>query len=394
MSLPIDYKGILLPREDIELYKWAVVACDQFTSDRRYWEKLDALVGDSPSTLRMILPECYLSDADCESRIGEATATMREYYADGLFRRVDAPILTTRTTAYGRTRKGLVLKIRLDDYDYMPGNYALVRATEGTIVERIPPRLKIRKYAPLELPHVMLLIDDPSDKVFGALKTGDTLYDTDLNMDGGHITGQAVKNPEDLQVSLEWLKRHSERKYGQPLLFLVGDGNHSLATAKACLHARRADGLPVSEYALVEVVNIYDAGLVFEPIHRLLDVDDRFLPALQAAVGGDGTTVAYTAHGTEEIAVPSNAVEAVKVCQDFIDGYIKEYGGRVDYVHGTAALEQGAAQGQIGLAMPAMHKASLFPYIATHGILPRKTFSMGEAEEKRYYIEAARIDVP
>ncbi|MCI8435700.1 MAG: DUF1015 domain-containing protein [Clostridia bacterium] len=390
--VPISYKGILLPDRKIDLYKWAVVACDQYTSDPNYWKRLDALVGDAPSTLRMILPECYINSPDCETRIGEAAAGMREYFAAGLFRRIDTPVLTERTTAYGRKRKGLVLKIRLDDYEYAPGNYALIRATEGTIAERIPPRVKIRKFAPLELPHVMLLIDDPADKVFGTVRKGNTLYDTDLNMNGGHITGSAVSNPDAVTVAFEWLKRHSEMKYGQPLLFLVGDGNHSLATAKACLKARRKDGLPVSEYALVEVVNIYDEGLVFEPIHRLLDVDGGFIDAFRASIAGEGHTLLYTPRGTVKVSIPLNAVEAVRVSQEFIDRYLAEHGGAVDYVHGVSELKKGAAAGKIGLAMPAIQKSELFPYVATRGILPRKTFSMGEADEKRYYMEAARID--
>lgn len=389
----ISTKGILLPAERVDLYKWAVIACDQFTSDPGYWQELDRLVGKAPSTLRMILPECYINAPDCDERVGEAAAAMREYYAGGLFREIDGPVLTERTTAYGRRRKGLMLKVRLDDYDYAPGNYALIRATEGTIAERIPPRVKIRKFAPLELPHIMLLVDDPTDRLFGSLQKGRTLYDTDLNMNGGHVTGSEVTDTEMLTVALEWLKRRSEAKYGQPLLFLVGDGNHSLATAKACLEARRREGLPVSEYALAEVVNIYDDGLVFEPIHRLLTVDtEDFIRRFKENVQGAGHTEAYVSGGKVQLSVPEDAIEAVRASQAFIDGYLAENGGEVDYVHGEKALSNGASLGKVGLKMPAMKKSELFGYVAKRGVLPRKTFSMGESEEKRYYMEAARID--
>lgn len=396
MSLPLSYKGILVPNEKINLYKWAVIACDQFTSDIDYWKEVDSLVGGAPSTLRMILPECYINAPDCETRIGNATAKMREYNAAGYFQEINNPILVERATAFNRSRKGLVMKIKLNDYEYAPGNYALIRATEGTIAERIPPRVKIRKYAPLELPHVMLLMDDPNDDVFSTAVKGRKLYETELNMDGGHITGSEVSNAQELTVAFENIKRMSQIKYGQPIMFLVGDGNHSLASAKETLRVRKEEGLPASEYALVEIVNIYDEGLVFEPIHRLLQVNDRedFINGIQKAVGGSDNTVITDGDKDYVLSIPDNAIEAIKAVQDFIDGYLKAKGGEVDYVHGENDLRNAAKkQSKLGIVMPSLRKSELFGFVAEHGVLPRKAFSLGEAEEKRYYIEAARIDL-
>ena len=386
MSDIIRTGGVLLPDEKIDLYKWAVIACDQFTADPSYWQTLAHLVGDAPSTLKLVYPECFLSDID-EARISSVNAEMHRYLDDGLFRET-AAVRTVRSTVYGRRRTGFVFKIDLDAYSFDADSRAPVRATEGTIAERIPPRVRIRRGAPLELPHIMLLYEDRDFIVEKAATAGDRLYDSDLNMRGGHIAGYAVADPDALLSAFDRLSAA-----GSGPLFLVGDGNHSLAAAKACLDERRAAGLPACRYALVEAVNLYDEGIVFEPIHRLVrtKMPGEFVAFLRERVRGDRVTPVYLADGTEAyIPIPEDGVAAVAAVQDALDAYVRETGASVDYIHGTAALRRAAAAGA-GIVLPAMEKSALFPYVTAHGILPRKTFSMGEAEEKRYYLEAAAL---
>ena len=411
---------ILLPK-DADMTRWAVVACDQFTSEPEYWEGVEKTVGNAPSTLRLILPEAKLNDPNVEAHIADINSEMTKYVDGGVFKTLPASLIyIERTQSDGKVRHGLIGKVDLDQYDYTPGSGALIRATEGTVLSRIPPRVKVRQDAPIELPHVMLLIDDPDATVIEPLTAGTAdmkpLYDFDLQAGGGHLKGWKLSDAQTDAVAdaLEGLTapEQMERKYGMkssaPLLFAVGDGNHSLATAKTC-YENLKKVTPESEwpnlparYALVEVVNNHDDALQFEPIHRVLfgvepeKVLEAFLAFYPGAHEGrgEGHTIAYThAGGTGSITAPHPAVQlAVGTLQAFIDAYLKEHGGEVDYIHGDEVTDKlGAKPGNIGFKLPAMGKEQLFKTVMADGVLPRKTFSMGHAQDKRYYVEARKI---
>ncbi|MDO4833880.1 MAG: DUF1015 domain-containing protein [Bacillota bacterium] len=396
---------ILLPADE-NYETWAVVACDQFTSQPEYWERVEKTVGDRPSTFRIILPEAQLSDGHTEEHIDKINATMKEYLSKGVFRELpEAMIYLERVQSDGKVRKGLIGKIDLEEYDYSAGSTSPVRATEGTVLDRIPPRQAVRRDAAVELPHVMLLIDDINDTVIGPLKEcSEVLYDFDLMEGGGHAKGWLV--PPDLQEgAVAALGKLADE---QPLLFAVGDGNHSLASAKALYEEEKAKFGPGSEntlpsrYALVEIVNLYDTALEFEPIHRVLfDVD---APALMEALKaeypgtfegkGEGHVIRYAYDGAEGfITVPDPKAQLeVGTLQSFLDKYIKANEIGIDYVHGDEiTIELGKKPGCMAFLLPAMDKGDLFKSVINDGALPRKTFSMGHAEDKRYYIEARRI---
>ena len=411
---------ILLPR-DADMTKWAVVACDQFTSQPEYWQAVEETVGDAPSTLRMILPEARLNDPDVDEHIAGINDSMKRYLDGGVFRTLPGSLIyIERTQSDGRVRHGLVGMVDLDQYDFTPGSGALIRATEGTVLSRIPPRVRVRQDAPIELPHVMLLIDDPGRTVIEPLTAQsagmEKLYDFDLQQGGGHLTGWKLTEAQ-MDAAADALEglcsaAEMEKKYGMkdaaPLLFAVGDGNHSLATAKQC-YENLKKVTPESEwaslparYALVEVVNNHDDALQFEPIHRVLfGVEpEKVLEAFKAFYPGahegrgEGHTVAYTCEGRAGfLTVPAPKVQlAVGTLQAFIDAYIKEHGGEVDYIHGDEVTDElGAKPGNIGFKLPAMGKEQLFKTVMADGVLPRKTFSMGHAQDKRYYVEARRI---
>lgn len=392
MKLPVIFDEILLPKQSIDMKKWCVVACDQYTSQTEYWEKLKDYVGDDYSTLNLIFPECYLNN-EPQKRIDSIIANMNKYLKDDIFRVVDnGLVLLERKTPLGNVRHGLTMIVDLTKYSFNPADKALIRATEGTVIERIPPRVKIRENCPLELPHIMLLIDDPNKTVIEPLfnDKNELLYDTDLNMNGGHITGWHIKDSKKVESALQKLLDNSEKRYGEPLLFAVGDGNHSLATAKACYNENN----PRSRYALVEVANIYDEGILFEPIHRLIKGVDKkkFVSEYKKEVGGKARSKIFVGGKEEELYLPENAIDAVAKTQKFIDKYLKENGGEIDYIHGEQDLKEICAKNDgIGIVLNAMDKSTLFEYIIKNGVLPRKTFSMGEANEKRYYIEARKI---
>lgn len=392
MKLPVKFDEILLPKKSIDMKKWCVVACDQFTSQVEYWEELKNYVGDDYSALNLIFPECYLNQEPKE-RIHNIIAHMEDYLKKDIFRTVDnGLVLLERKTPLGNVRHGLTMIVDLTQYSFNPADKALIRATEGTVVERIPPRVEIRKNCPLELPHIMLLIDDPEKTVIEPLfnDKNEVLYDTDLNMNGGHITGWRVKDSKKVENALQKLLDNSIAKYGEPLLFAVGDGNHSLATAKACYN----EANPLSRYALVEVANIYDEGILFEPIHRLiLGVDnEKFVKEYKAQINGTAKSKIFVGKDTFELNLPENSIEAVAKTQNFIDSYLKTNGGEIDYIHGEEDLKKLCAKtGGVGIVLKSMEKSALFDYIIKNGVLPRKTFSMGEANEKRYYIEARKI---
>lgn len=389
--------NILLPAVR-DLSAWAVIACDQYTSDGEYWRNLKAFVGDKPSTLNLIYPEIYL-DHDRESRIARINENMRSYITRGYFKPYTGLILVERTTESG-TRTGIMLSIDLEDYSFENGAHSLIRSTEATIAERIPPRVEIRRNAPIELPHIMLLYDDREGKVLSSVSRGRTLYDFDLNMGGGHIKGTAVNNPEEVITNLYSLADISEckRKYGveESILFLVGDGNHSLAAAKACWDELKAT-LPESEredhparYALVEVVNLYDEALAFEPINRFVKTDKPDLFIKNLNLGGDGKVVAVVGGLRGAVHFPEDIREGIRALDDYIAQFIAQNGGSVDYVHGTEESMALSSEG-VCILLPAMAKSDLFRLVTEGGNLPRKTFSMGEANEKRYYLEAKII---
>ena len=411
---------ILLP-ENADMNKWAVVACDQFTSQPEYWAAVEQNVGDAPSTLRLILPEAKLNDPDVEQRIADINGAMKRYVDGGVFKTLPASLIyMERTQSDEKVRHGLVGMIDLDQYDYTPGSGALIRATEGTVLSRIPPRVKVRQDAPIELPHVMLLIDDPDGTVIEPLgaRSGkmEMLYDFDLQQGGGHLTGWKLTETQ-MDAAADALTAlcapdQMEKKYGMkdaaPLLFAVGDGNHSLATAKTCYENLKKvtpkeqwASLP-ERYALVEVVNNHDDALKFEPIHRVLfHVDpEKVLAAFKAFYPsahegeGEGHSIAYTYAGHKgTVTVPDPKVQlAVGTLQAFIDDYLKANDGEVDYIHGDEVTDElGAKPGNIGFKLPAMGKEQLFKTVMADGVLPRKTFSMGHAQDKRYYVEARAI---
>lgn len=411
---------ILLP-QNCDLTKWSVVACDQYTSQNDYWERVAQTVGDAPSTLKLILPESQLEDGHFEEHVADINRTMDAYLDQGLFRTLpNALIYVERWLDNKKLRRGLVGVVDLECYDYNAGSSSLIRATEGTVITRLPPRVDVRRNASLELPHIMVLVDDPDKQLIEHL-TYETdrmeeVYDFDLMERGGHITGYLV--PEDLQADvceiLNTLARPHDfaRKYdakGKPvLLFAIGDGNHSLAAAKAAYEEKKqhtpqeqwAD-LP-ARYALVELVNLHDESLEFEPIHRVcfdVDADELMKDFLAAYPGahygeGEGHTITYV-FDTEvgKITIPKPTAQLpVGTLQDFLDQWMQTHSGRIDYVHGDdVTWELGRKPGNIGFLLPAMGKDELFKTVIFDGALPRKTFSMGEAHDKRFYLEARKI---
>jgi len=439
-ELAMNVPDILLPRQDVDLHRWAVIACDQFTSEPEYWEQVDHLVATHPSTLRLIFPEVYLEDDDGETRIEGINACMDQYLADGiLVPQGPGFVLVDRKTSHAPSRKGLVVALDLEAYDYRPGAGTLIRATEGTIVDRLPPRIRVRENAAVELPHIMVLIDDPDRTVIEPLFTADLqkVYDFELMQGSGHLRGWRVDQPEQLEQiagalsALAGTQRFRER-YGvdddQVMLYAMGDGNHSFATAKAIWERLKADATDPAEvmahparYALVELVNVHDPGLEFEAIHRVLfDVDAEALLAAaedyyhrvgtpcrveryasleeaQNAASESGTAhaiplVTAAGFGLLRVDSPSLTLE-VATLQNFLDAYLGHHAqARIDYIHGDEAVTRlGGKDGNIGFYLPSISKHDLFRTIVRDGALPRKTFSMGEADEKRFYLEARRI---
>ena len=410
---------ILLPdSQKTDMSKWAVVACDQYTSEPEYWESAISYVNGAPSTLSMILPEVWLEEGD--ARVPSIHAAMEEALKTTLVAHPDALVLLERTQSDGKCRKGLIGAVDLECYDYHKGSTSLIRATEGTVLERIPPRVKIRRGAPLELPHVMLLIDDPDRTVIEPLladaNSAPVLYDTDLMLDGGHARATLVakekaaeiKSALDALVTPEALgARYGDRSVA-PLLFAVGDGNHSLATAKAAYEEIKAaigEAAALSHparYALAEIVNLHDTALEFEPIYRVVfDADtDDLLSALQeelSALHGNAAPQTITVvRGDEEFDLTVNTPVsqlAVGTLQTFLARYSEAHPTvTVDYIHGVDSLRTLAARkNAVGFLFDGMKKDELFRTVIYDGALPRKTFSMGHAPDKRYYMECRKI---
>jgi len=427
---------LCLPRPGIDLSTWAVVACDQYTAQPEVWERIARQVGDAPSTLHLIFPEVHLGKADAAERIARIQQTMRRYLASGLLRDHAGAVLVERTLddAGRRVRRGLMLELDLEHYDFRPGSTSLVRPTEGTIVERLAPRIEVRRGAELELPHILVLIDDPGCSVIEPLAARRpalrTLYDSGLMLGGGRVAGHAVEAAAaaDAVAALRALAGPAafEARYGvppgtPPMLFAVGDGNHSLATAKSIWEQLRGSVGPdhPARWALVEVENIHDPALAFEPIHRLLfgvradlrvALAEALGPRLRctdvpsaeamrervrhagAAVQAVGLVGPGERFGVLEIADPPSAL-AVGTLQPLLDAFVaRGDAAQIDYVHGDEVLERLATrEGQVGVHLPPIDRGGLLRRVVHEGPLPRKTFSMGEAHEKRFYVEARRI---
>ena len=430
---------ILLPK-NIDVSSWSVIACDQYTQDLDYWKRAEAAAAGKPSTLNLILPEVYLAAPDKAQRIEKIRKTMTEYLEGDVF---ESPrksmIYIERKTAFGRTRKGLVAQIDLETYEWKPFSKANIRATEATIVERIPPRMEIRRGAPLELPHIMLLVDDKEDLLVGgtgnAVKSKAPIYDGPLMCNGGSITGWTVESESEISRVTEALSKIADKNRaadGSIFLFAVGDGNHSLATAKAvwdehkaALTAKGASeaelrGCPV-RYALVEIVNIYDKGLTFEPIHRVIfDCDVKSLilyladkleghvseinsaSELEAAVKASAANFgfAYKSDKAQKYILLKTDIKELAVArlQPEIDAFLKsatKLDGKapeIDYIHGSEeVLKLGERENAAGILLPPIAKDSFFETINGRGPLPRKSFSMGEADEKRFYLECRKL---
>lgn len=400
--------NILLPNV-AAMDKWAVIACDQFSAQPQYWERVRTYVSGAPSTVNLILPECDL-EGDYFGKVDAINETMLAYIQQGIFcEHKDAFIYVERTLLSGKIRRGVVGAVDLEQYDYTPGSQSSVRATEKTVMERIPPRVRIRENASLELPHVLLLCDDPEQQLLGSIdaKALPVVYDFDLMEGGGHITGWLISGEaaKTFGKALEIYESACRKKYAPsaPVCYAVGDGNHSLATAKSCFEAMKAANPDKdfsdhpARYALVELENIHDESQEFEPIHRVIFRTDpkALLQEMERTVcAPDGEPIQWYA-GSESGVVTLKLAPgqlSIAVLQAFLDDYLSRNGGEIDYIHGNEDTKQLSNQeNAIGFLLPAMEKSSLFPGILADGVLPRKTFSMGHAQEKRYYLEAKVI---
>jgi hypothetical protein len=434
-DIGIQIPQVYLPKPGTNLTKWAVIACDQFTSEPEYWHDVEKIVGDAPSTLNLIFPEVYLEEPGGEERIQNIQTTMRQYMDEEILQPQDGLIYIERTVR-DKTRMGIVLCLDLEHYDYTKGSSSLIRATEGTIVDRLPPRIKIREGATLELPHILVLIDDPNQTVIEPLRAAksklEKLYDFELMLDSGHLVGYAVNQELEAQV-VEALRNLAKpevfaEKYGiskdQPvLLFAMGDGNHSLATAKAIWEKIKPQvGMDhPARYALVEIENVHDEALTFEPIHRVLfglkkdlfvELEKTFRENFTykaAASAEDMARAVDSAEGQKqtiglvgggpsrefgliEITNPSSNLPGGTL-QPFLDDFLENGGTeKIDYVHGEdVTVKLGSQPNNAGFYLPGMSKSDLFKTVILDGALPRKTFSMGEAREKRFYMEARKI---
>ena len=404
MELAFQPTELLLPKNNTEIDRWPCIACDQYTSQPDYWERAERFVGEAPSTLRMIIPECWLGEA--ETRIPAVQQTMRDYLAAGILETAvrGGYVLTERTTPSGK-RLGLVGAVDLEQYDFDEAVHPAIQPTELTVVERLPPRVAVRRGAPLETGHVMLLANDPMrtliEPLYAARARLRCVYDVELMLGGGHLRGWAVTDAAELE-SIDEVMRAQQAGNGGALLFAVGDGNHSLAAAKRCWEEKKAElGLdhPL-RYAMCEVVNLYDEALRFEPIHRIVKGIDAaaLIEALTDALPLTGTPQQLTVvTADEDIVLPVSVGEeelAVSTVQKVLDRMLRENpGASIDYIHGEQAVRSLCADaGTVGLLLPPIDKNSFFDILNARGRMPRKTFSMGEADEKRFYMECRRLE--
>ena len=418
MKIPFKAGNILIPK-NIDMTKWSVVACDQYTSEPTYWQEVKEIVGSNPSTLNLTLPEIYLEEPDVEERIKKINENMKKMINEDIFTEYkNSMIYLERTQSDGKIREGLMGIVDLEDYSFETGSQTLIRATEKTVIERIPPRMKVRENALLELPHIMILIDDEKKNIIENLKNkvtnDDIVYDFELMQNGGHIKGYKLNDTTINEVisKLETLadKTNFEKKYNVSnkgvLLFAMGDGNHSLATAKAC-YEKIKETMSEEEYlkhparyALVELVNLHSDALEFEAIHRVLfdidtkdlienlynyyDINEEGIGQKFEIITKDFDKVLYISNPKSNIAVGS--------IQMFLDEYLKNHHGKIDYIHGeNVTKELGSKEGNMGIIFDAMAKSDLFKTVILDGALPRKTFSMGHSNDKRFYLEARKI---
>ena len=442
-TIALQVPEILLPNKDVDLNKWSVVACDQYTSQPEYWEQVKKLTEGVASSLNVIFPEVYLEDSDIDQRIENINATMQQYLDDGTLENMPKKgfVLVDRKTSQAPSRKGLVVALDLEQYDFTKGSQTLIRATEGTIVERLPPRVRVRQGASIELPHIMVLIDDPEKTVIEPLFATNPaeIYNFELMMQSGHLKGYAIDKPEYIQQVADALEKLAspevftnkyaikDEAHNKPLLYAMGDGNHSLATAKAIWekikwNAENFDQVKdhPARYALVELVNLHDPGLEFEPIHRVVfDIEpEHLLNELHNHFSGrcsikrvdneaemkinSNDSAGENKHilpfideqgfGIIQVEKPSFTLELATL-ESFLNKYLFDVvNGRIDFIHGEDIVKElGAQPGNMGFFLPPISKDSLFKTIIFDGVLPRKTFSMGEADEKRFYLEARKI---
>jgi len=393
---------ILLP-EGIPMETWSVIACDQFSSEPEYWQRVAKNVGDKPSTLNMIIPEAYLEEINEEKEIGKISSAMKEFQSSGRINKVmNSFIYVERTQPDGRIRKGLVGAVDLEEYDFT-GVSAAIRASEGTVLDRLPPRIRVRRAAPLELPHIITFIDDKDNTVIEPIAAKanhlNVLYDFDLMEGGGHIKGMKVAG-EDAECIMSALHKLHEKN---DMLMIMGDGNHSLAAAKVYwdeikqnLTESEKEAHPARR-ALVELNNVYDPAISFEAIHRVMfNIDPkRFIKEFEAATprGADYTIEWYSKDESGKIGIKADCIgDMLTVMQEFIDEYIKGTESIVDYIHGDESTKT-LAKGEscVGFILPAMDKADFFETVEKSGVFPRKSFSVGHAEDKRYYLECREI---
>jgi len=432
-SVGIQSPEILIPNKQIDFEKWAVVACDQFTSQSEYWNNVEKIIGQSPSTYHLILPEAYLGTEKEKIHSSQINSLMEKYLRLKYFQLIDGLIYIERSFD-NSVRRGLIAALDLEQYDFTEGAGSLIRATEGTIIDRLPPRIKIRHDALIEIPHILVLIDDPEMSVIAPIAQSSTdielIYDFDLMQNSGHLKGYQITSPNlenKIVKALEKLispeiqsKKYNVKKDAPPLLFAVGDGNHSLATAKSVwdkIKHKAPENHP-ARYALVEIVNIHDEGIVFEPIHRLLKgIKENWFLSLKKYFNNKLDIRKITDFKTLSTAVINNqtndqifgafdkynfwlvsvkepnhtlTVGSIQDCIDnlILNGQIND----VDYIHGDDIIrELGTAQENAGIYLSAMRKDSLFRSVIKDGALPRKTFSMGEAHQKRFYLECKKI---
>ncbi len=392
---------ILVPSENVEPEKWSVIACDQYTSQPEYWQEVEKLVADAPSALNIVLPEVYLGDM--VKRIDKINSNMYEYLNSNIFKEYkNTLVFVERTQNDGRVRCGIVGAVDLEAYDFSQGSNSPIRATEGTVLERIPPRVKIRENAPLELPHIILLMNDEKDTIITRPQNSEKIYDFDLMKNGGHITGYKIAD-SDADLIVEKIDDLAKKAEGN-LVFAVGDGNHSLATAKTCwenikkcLNEEQKKTHP-ARYCLVEIENIHSKALDFEPIHRvvfgvsekeLIDGIKKFYPDTQDAPNGGHHIKYVTCEKEGDLYIKNSGTTlAVGALQNYLDS--KK--AKIDYIHGEdAARNLAKKQGNVAFLLPKMDKNELFSAVIKDGALPRKTFSMGEADDKRFYFEAKKI---
>ena len=409
---------ILLP-QNCDMTKWSVVACDQFSSQPEYWAALENQCAGVPSTLHLMLPEAYLEHRDQFAAAEEINAEMQRYLDDGVFRTLeDSYIYVERTLQNGAVRRGLVGVLDLEDYDYSPNSASPIRATEATVENRLPPRVRVREGAALEMPHIMVFIDDDQDTVMGCaseLKDGlPCVYDFTLSAGGGRIRGWQVsgKAADAVDAVIDRLADRNalHEKYGDaaPAVFAMGDGNHSLATAKKCwemlkpkLSEAERESHP-ARFSMVEIVNIHDAAITFEPIHKVVfgtdaadflkKAEEWFAPHL---TDGDGTHVirVLTAEGEKRLILNGFTIgRLIGSAEEFCQTYMAEHGGTIDYIHNDDTAERmGRGSGCGAILLPKMEKSELFSSVISSGIFPKKSFSIGHAEDKRYYLECRRI---